>query len=187
MKPRIQEVTADLARIAADAERRFGGLSRRQLNWKPDAKSWSIAQCLDHVITTHDLYFPLLTRLADGTAKPTFQERFSPLSGLWGRMLIGIVSPDNAKKVKTTSKAAPSSSEIDEHIVERFARHQQQMIEHLRRLPTSIDPEKVIITSPLMAIVTYSLAVTFTIFTAHSQRHLDQAARLLEHDGFPAS
>jgi len=187
MEKRIQDVTADLAANGRHAMERFGELSKTQLNWKPDAKSWSVAQCLDHVITTHELYFPLLARLADGSAKPSFPERFSPLSGLWGRMLLGLVSPDKVIKVKTTGIAEPSSSEIDAGIVERYDQHQQRMIEHLRRLPTSMDPKKVIITSPLMAIVTYSLDVTFSIFTFHSQRHLDQAARLLDRDGFPSS
>ena len=184
MEKRIADVTAELTRIANDANERFGELSEQQLNWKPSAKGWSIAQCLDHVIVTHKLYFPLLGRLADGSHKPSFQERFSPLSGLWGRMLLYLVSPETERKVKTAPMAEPSQSEIDQ-IVERFAEHQAEMIEHLRRLPSTIDPHKTIITSPLMAIVTYSLDNTFTIFTTHSQRHLDQAVRVTEHDGFP--
>lgn len=186
MEKRIEDVMADLAKIAEDAKQSFGPLSAQQLNWKPAAKSWSIAQCLDHVITTHSLYFPLLQRLADGSAKPSLLERFSPFSGWWGRLLLKIVSPENESKVKTTAKAEPSASEIDGQIVQRFAEHQAEMVEQLRRLPKALDPATTIITSPLLAIATYSLDVAFTIFVAHSRRHLDQAGRVTEAEGFPA-
>ncbi|MGH9844290.1 MAG: DinB family protein, partial [Blastocatellia bacterium] len=30
----------------------FGGLTAQQLNWKPGADQWSVAQCFDHLVTT---------------------------------------------------------------------------------------------------------------------------------------
>jgi hypothetical protein len=37
---------------------RFGGLAAEQLNWKPSADQWSVAQCMDHLVTTNGTYFP---------------------------------------------------------------------------------------------------------------------------------
>lgn len=36
----------------------FSNISSEQLNWKPSAESWSIAQCLDHLIIADSSYFP---------------------------------------------------------------------------------------------------------------------------------
>ncbi|HTH38149.1 MAG TPA: DinB family protein, partial [Pyrinomonadaceae bacterium] len=66
MSGRIDQVTAELQKTADDARSTFGSLSVEQLNWKPAEKSWSIAQCFDHLITTHSLYFPLFERMAMG-------------------------------------------------------------------------------------------------------------------------
>jgi hypothetical protein len=33
-------------------------LSLEQLRWRPDARCWSIAECLDHLNLTLDLYLP---------------------------------------------------------------------------------------------------------------------------------
>ena len=115
----------------------------------------------------------------------SFWERYSPLSGFFGRFLIGSLSPDNLKKVRTTSRAQPSSSQIDGRIIERFSEHQQQLVEHLQRLPIEIEPKKLVITSPLIGLVTYNLDDCFTILVVHGQRHFDQAKRVMAADGFP--
>lgn len=185
MSERIEQVVNNLKRTAEEAGDAFGGLSAEQLNWKPAEKSWSIAQCFDHLITTHSLYFPEFERLAAGTVERSFWQKHSPLSGYFGRFLIKGLDPANQKKMKTTAKAFPSSSEIGGDIIERFCEHQRQMIDHLQKLPADIDPVKTIITSPLFGIVTYSLDDTFTILTVHCQRHCGQAKRVTETAGFP--
>jgi len=138
------------------------------------------------LITTHSLYFPLFERMANGEVKSTFWGKASPFSGFFGRFLIKSMRPENTKKMKTTSKAEPSISAIDGDIIGRFSEHQHQMIEHLQKLPTDIDPAKTIITSPLMGLVTYSLDDCFTVLEVHCQRHFGQAKRVTETDGFPA-
>jgi hypothetical protein len=178
MSERITETTSALKQVADDAQSTFGSLSASQLNWKPDDKSWSVAQCFDHLIATHSLYFPLFGRLAGGSSQSLW-ERISPLSGFFGRFLIKGLDPKNLKKMKTTSKAFPSSSEISGDIIKRFCEHQDQIIASLKKLE-SIDAKKTVITSPLLALVTYSLDDTFTILAFHCQRHFDQAKRVME-------
>ncbi|HVQ56196.1 MAG TPA: DinB family protein [Pyrinomonadaceae bacterium] len=185
MSGRIDQVTAELQKTADDARSTFGSLSVEQLNWKPAEKSWSIAQCFDHLITTHSLYFPLFERMAMGGVNQSSWEKHSPLSGFFGRFLIKGLDPKNQKKMKTTSKAFPSASEIGSDIIERFAKHQNQLIEYLRAFPSDLDPSKTVVTSPLLGFVTYSLEDTFTILVVHCQRHFGQAQRVTEGEGFP--
>ncbi len=185
MDERIEYVTSELQKIAADSRASFGSLSVEQLNWKPAETSWSVGQCLEHLITTHSLYFPLFERLEKGYVRPSFWEKYSLLSGFFGRFLIKSMRPENLKKMKTTAKAQPSASEIDAGIIERFNEHQYQMAAHLKKFPTDIDPAKTIITSPLLGLVTYSLEDTFTILVVHCQRHFGQAKRVMETEGFP--
>lgn len=184
MKNAISAICSDLKKTA-DASAAFGSLTAEQLNWKPAEKSWSVAQCFDHVITAHSLYFPLFERLTEGKTAMSFWENYSPLSGYFGRFLIKNLDPKNPKKMKTTGKAQPLASEIDGDIIERFSEHQKQMIEHLQKLPTDIDPAKTIITSPLLGFVTYSLADALTFVPMHCQRHFAQAKPVMETEGFP--
>jgi hypothetical protein len=187
MGSRLETVIGELAAVAVDARETFDGLSGEQLNWKPSPKRWSIAQCFDHLITTHTLYFPVFERLAAEGYKPSTWEKISPLSGFFGRFLIKSLRPENVKKMKTTAKAFPSSSQISADIVARYCEHQNELIEHIRRLPADIDPAKTIITSPLMGLVTYRLDDCFTILAVHGPRHFNQAKRVVETVGFPSS
>jgi hypothetical protein len=186
MSNRIEQVTRDLAATADDVSAAFDGLSGRQLNWKPAEKSWSVAQCLDHLITTHEMYFPMLERMAAGTYAPSFWAKISPLSAFFGRYLAGGLDPANQKKMKTTSKALPSASDIDDGIVSRYLDHQGALIDHLNALPVDMDPRTTMVTSPLMGAVTYSLDDTMTILVFHGQRHFLQAKRVTQSAGFPA-
>ncbi|MCB1057761.1 MAG: DinB family protein [Acidobacteria bacterium] len=185
MNPRLASVTTALSEITTEAVQRFGPLSVEPLNWKPAAGRWSVAQCLDHLIVIQGLYFPLLDGLARKDPKPSFWEKHSPLSGFFGRFLIRTLDPANTKATKTPAKAEPSGSALDGDIVERFRLHQAELIAHLEALPDDLDLERTIITSPLLGFVTYSLDDALTILVVHGQRHLGQARRVTEAEGFP--
>jgi hypothetical protein len=187
MSGRVEQIANELKRSAEDARATFGSFSSKQLNWKPAPKSWSIAQCFDHLITTHTLYFPLFERLAKGGAKQTFWENYSPLSGFFGRFLIKSLRPENVKPMKTTSRAFPSSSEIGGDIIDRYVENQILLIEAIEKVAAEADPAKTIVTSPLMGLVTYSLDDCYEILAVHGPRHFNQAKRVAESNGFPAN
>ncbi|QQS32440.1 MAG: DinB family protein [Acidobacteriota bacterium] len=185
MQSEISNIIKDLRQVAAEAAAEFGSMTAEELNWKPDAKGWSIAQCFDHLITTHGLYFDDLDRLARGDTKMSFWERNSPFSGFFGKFLIRSLDPKNTKKMKTTAKAVPSQSAIAADIIERFVLHQDELGEHIERAVEKTDPKKQIVTSPLMGFVTYSLADALTFIPMHCRRHYDQAKRVAAAENFP--
>src|ERR1044071_9807720 len=112
MDDRFTNICADIEKVAKDATATFGHLGRDQLNWKQSSKIWSIAQCFDHLITINSLYFPIFEKMrSDGVAN-SFWEKYSPLSGIFGRYLIKVLSPEYPKKIKTTKKAFPSASDL---------------------------------------------------------------------------
>ena len=185
MENAVSDICRELKNVANESREAFGSLTAEQLNWKPDAKSWSVAQCFDHLITTHSLYFPLFDRLIAGDKQTTFWEKYSPLSGFFGRFLIKGLDPNNKKKMKTTGKAFPSSSEIGADIIERFGEHQEEMARYVERLPLDPKWNELMITSPLLGFVTYSLDDAMTFVPMHCRRHFDQAKRVTEAAGFP--
>ncbi|MEZ4701305.1 MAG: DinB family protein [Rhodothermales bacterium] len=184
MNQRIEAITKDLASLASEVQHEFGELTSEQLNWKPDPNSWSVAQCFDHLIVSHSLYFPLLERLAGEAPEPTVWERLSPLSGLFGNLMVHSLKPDNTRKLKTTAKAHPSASRIDDGIITRYLAHQAELIDRIQALPGNL-PLSTVVTSPLMGLVTYSLEDALTILAVHGRRHRDQARRVMATAGFP--
>ncbi|HQU92389.1 MAG TPA: DinB family protein [Pyrinomonadaceae bacterium] len=183
MDERIGSIISDMTAVAEDAKTAFGSLSNEQLNWKPGAKSWSIAQCLDHLVKTNEQFFPEFAKLASGNRKNSIIENYSPLTGWAGRFLIKAVSEDS-KKAKAPSKAIVPPSDIEERIVERFCDHVADVNRRIDAV-ADVDRKKTVVTSPFLAIFTYTLDDAYTVLVEHSKRHIRQAKRVMEAEGFP--
>lgn len=185
MDERIQSIISDMNAVADDARATFGSLSADQLNWKPGEKSWSVAQCLDHIIRSNTEFYPEFHKLASGTRKNSLWESISPFTGWGGRFLIKAVSEDS-KKAKAPSKAIVPPSDIDPNIVEIFSNHIAEVNQKIESV-ASADRKKTVVTSPFLAIFTYSLDDAYTVLVEHSKRHVRQAKRVMEAEGFPSS
>ena len=185
MDERIGSIISEMKAVAEDTRATFGTLTSEQLNWKPGEKSWSIAQCLDHLIKTNEQFYPEFEKLASGNRKNSFIENYSPLTGWAGRFLIKAVSEDS-KKAKAPSKAIVPPSDIDAGIVDRFAEHIAEVSQKIEAV-ANVDRKKTIVTSPFLAVFTYSLDDAYTVLVEHSKRHIRQAKRVTAAEGFPSS
>ncbi len=158
---------------------RFAALQFDQLAWQPDPRSWSIGQCLEHLIELNELYFSVFADIASGAKRRTFIERIPVLPGLWGTLLLNGVKPDNAKKMRAPLAYDPSVADISPDIVEQFCTHQQALAASISSL-ADIDLDAQIIKSPVVGFITYSLRHAILIIVEHEERHLNQADRVLE-------
>jgi len=178
----VESITAQIDEISAEVRELFGDLSAEQLNWRPAPESWSVAQCLEHLIRSNEEFYPEFDQLAAGTRKNTLWQSISPLSGIAGAFLVKTLKTDR-QKVKTNQKMTPPS-ELGGDIVDRFVRHQSE----LKQKVTSIagaDWNKVVLTSPFVKIMTYRLATGLQAVIEHERRHVRQAKRVVESEGFP--
>jgi len=182
---KLNNLILDLNTITDDARDAFGNLTGDQLNWKPSEKGWSVAQCLNHLILTNEQFYPEMDKLASGTRKNSFFENYSPFTGFFGRFLIKAVT-EGSKPASAPSKKIVPPSDLPADIVDRYCAHQEEMIEKLK-LTGGTDWEKTIVTSPFMPIMTYSLADANKVLVEHSKRHINQAKRVTQADGFPTA
>ena len=183
MIERIETITTELSKVADEAKATFGGLSPEQLNWKPSEKSWSVAQCLDHIIKTNHEFDAEFEKLASGTRKNSFWENYSPFSGWAGSFLIGVIKND-AKKAKAPTQRIVPSSDIDAGIVDKLV---NEIAEVNRKVGAcaAADRQKTVVTSPFLKVFTYKLDDALTVLVEHSKRHVRQAKRVIATDGFP--
>ncbi|MEZ5427516.1 MAG: DinB family protein [Pyrinomonadaceae bacterium] len=180
----MEEIISQLKQISAGAQDSFGRLSAGQINWKPSGESWSVGQCFEHLIKTNEMFYDQLERIADGTRRNSFLENYSPLSGFFGRFLIKSLKSDE-KKFKAPSPKIVPPSEIDPHIIEIFAGHQTEFIGKINDAK-SADLKKIVITSPFLKFMTYKFTQAMTAMVEHEKRHIRQAERVRQTEGFPA-
>lgn len=178
----LHNIIDELTEIGQKAEFTFGDLTPEQINWKPSAESWSIGQCFEHLIKSNELYFADFERIAKGDRKNSFLENFSPFSRFFGKFIANSLKKDS-QKVKTIPDAVPPSK-IEADIIEKFAKHQAELIEKIGQMKNA-DWNKTRLTSPFLKVATYNLNDTFQIIIEHERRHFRQAERVLESETSP--
>jgi hypothetical protein len=180
----LAEVEAEMSAVARDAQSTFGALDERQLNWRPDATSWSVAQCFDHLLNMNRLMFQAIDRAWDGSHPLAWWQRLPMMSRVFGALLIKSQSPDAKRKHTAPATATPSASAIDAGVVARFVASQSTAAARVRSL-TGRDAASTIMVSPFAAFITYSVLDGCRLIVAHARRHFEQARRVTEQPGFP--
>jgi len=180
----LVDVRTELDAIAADAGTAFGRLDARQINWKADASRWSVAQCLEHLLTANRQMVEMADQALDATRGRTLWQRLPIWPGLLGRMLVRTQSPNATRRFKAPGKAQPAASALDTGIVARFVDRQRELIAKLDASATR-DLAGVVMASPFLGIVTYSVLDGWRLIAAHERRHVQQAKRVMAMPGFP--
>lgn len=179
-------MAAELDAIARDAASVFGGLDERQLNWRPTATSWSVAQCFDHLLNTNRGMFASADAAVGHSRPRTVWQRLPGLPTLFGRLLIRSQMPEAKRKFSAPPQAHPASSAIDPQIIERFITHQHDAAARVRALDGR-DAGRVIMVSPFVSFITYSVLDGCRLVVTHERRHFEQARRVTQEPGFPSS
>lgn len=149
------------------------------LNFKPYPEKWSAAQCVDHLITTNNLYYNKLNGLSSKDNLPLSITDAPIKSTFFGRLLIKSVNPDNIKKYKTFGVLNPSNSNFDRIIFEKFILLQNDFVKLIDKL-SNFNLFKIKISSPASNLVSLNSAEVFWLINYHNERHLNQASKTME-------
>lgn len=162
----------------------FSDISLEQLNWKSSPESWSIAQCLEHLIIADSSYFNDLEKITGGNFKMDLWEKYSPFTRLCGRLMKNRLQEQVKKKMIAPKKIQPQSSGKSLSTIEDYLKNLDMFLAFISNCK-NVDIDKIVITSPTIRIVTYSLRDAFTFLIQHEHRHINQGIRVKTNEGFP--
>ena len=127
--------------------------SQEQLNFPPGNGSWSIGQCLSHIIKTNEAYFPEMKRILSEGYRMHFWEKHSPFSNSIGKSMLTHLGADIKKKFKTPKVFSPTSKVIATTLITAFSNHQKSMVALYQSFENKL-PQNTIITSPASKLIT---------------------------------
>ena len=182
----LAEVKTGLAEIARDAETTFGALNGRQLNWRPDAARWSVAQCFEHLLTANRLMLGQADDALDPAHPRSVWQRLPVLPGVIGRIMVRSQAPEATRKFKAPAPARPATSDIAADVVQRFVEQHRDAVARVAALDEG-RAARTIMTSPFVRIITYSVLDGWRLMVAHDRRHFEQARRVTQSPGFPVT
>src|SRR5262249_53935235 len=123
----LAEVTSGLRDVMRDTQATFGHLGPAQLNWRPDEKRWSVAQCFEHLLTGNEMMLRAAREAMNAESVSVWQ-RLPFLPAFFGRALIRSQAPGAAGKYTAPAKATPTRSAIARDIIERFVEQQRDVV-----------------------------------------------------------
>ncbi|NVK29161.1 MAG: DinB family protein [Flavobacteriia bacterium] len=171
--------------LQKEVESAFYFLEAEELNMKPDEKSWSILQCIEHINLTNEYYVKAIRKAIAANTYPDASSTPYKM-GTFGKFMTDAMRPKEGSirwKMKTFQKLRPLN-EIDpkarlvEHVVfEKFNEDMSALLsalEEAQKLPW----KKVKIKTLLGGMLKLKLGDAMAFVIAHSQRHVEQAMKV---------
>jgi len=180
----LADASSALHDIARDAESAFGHLDVQQLNWKPEADRWSVAQCFEHLVTGNRLMLRAAHDALDG-AQRTIWQRVPLMPRVLGSLMIRSQSPGVSRRYVAPSAAQPIASEISADIIERFIAQQDEAATWMQTLDEGTARHTIMV-SPFVRFIAYSVLDGCRLMAAHDRRHFEQARRVTVAYQFPS-
>jgi hypothetical protein len=180
----IEEVEKELNDATHRAWTLVQSTDGRLFTVRPNASSWSAAECLSHLSISSELFLPVLQKAIEDARKRGLKEsKRPPKMDLIGRVLRWFLEPPIRQRVKTSAPFVPRSVRAKADAFGEFASLQSKVTE-LLNATRGIDLSRVKVVSPFDKRVRYNLYSAFRILVAHERRHLwqaEQAVSALRH------
>jgi DinB superfamily len=168
----LAQLKRQLDDCSAGAQELIDAVTAAEFAQRPNNGGWSIAECIEHLTATTQLYLPILaSSLANAPAGN------GPYKMDWkGRLLKWVLEPPYRSRVKTIASLEPSIKDPAK-VLPDFLLSQKQFVDAME-LWRGRAADKVLITSPFNKRLRYNIYSLFNVVAAHERHHLWQAQRV---------
>jgi hypothetical protein len=183
-RPDIQELHEAFSARRPLIQRNFGELDSRAFNWRPRPDQWSAAQCLDHLCQTGFAWVEQLGPLFWASLLRGVHHDKPSFPGRTGKWIIGFMENEN-RRMKAPAPFLPQSEDDYEvrDVLSAFVALGDGWEATLRRA-SQLDLGRLRIGSPASALLRMPVGTWLYFLSAHEDRHIAQALRILEHPKF---
>lgn len=175
----LEECRKQIEAASADARALMEGLTEEQLNWRPEAGAWSMAECLDHLaVTGRQMCAQLREVIKEARSKGLLGS--GPFRhGRIGDVIVRSMEPPPKRKFRAPAVFRPRPDLPAAEVSEGFFAAQVEILGLLREA-VGVDLGRARVTSPVSRWVKYSLGQAFALIATHERRHLWQARQVRE-------
>jgi hypothetical protein len=184
--PELESYREQFQENRNEARRLTEELSDEQMNWRPAAGRWSIAECFAHLDLIGRLYRPVLTTVIDKARKDNRLARGPFRLGFIGRKFIGSMEPPPKLKVRTVASMLPGglSAHNADAVMDEFY-VLGDTFTALMKSAEGLDLRRVRVRSVVTPLLRLGIGEWFAFLAAHERRHIWQARQVLNAPGFP--
>lgn len=174
-----------LRAIREDAESLVKGVTKEQFNWQPDPSRWSIAQCLQHLVTYADELIAVQRNAIEQARIRDWRSDGPYRHGRLFRFVAEGMEPPPKRRYRTSKAFWPKGDYEPGQMLTEFLLRQDRFSDVIRRAH-GLDLGRIRFSVPGIPVVRASLGQSFTYALAHERRHLWQARQVKAEASFPA-
>ena len=156
----------------------IAGLSPAQWNFKPDDKTWSVAECAEHIAISEDTIFDLVTKKI--MSAPAAPEKMELTKGK-DEQVIKVI-PDRSSKAQAPEFLRPTKRWPDAaSLVSHFKQSRDRTIDYVKTTQEDLRSH----ITPHPAVKEIDAYQWILLISAHTERHTAQIKEVMAHPGFP--
>jgi hypothetical protein len=181
----LQQVLDEIEQADRAADALVSALTEAQCQWQPDGgRSWSVAQCLEHLAATNIVYGDAMRRGVE-EARRRGWNAYTPLKpGFFGRKFVSSMEPPVRRRARAPGQVRPRSPLTRAEILGRYHDAHARVMQTIRDA-AAIDPNRATFPNPFFRMVRVKVATGMQVIAAHDRRHLWQAQQVIARPDFP--
>ncbi len=185
LRPDLQQLLDEIDAVDRATEALLRRVSDEQFFWQPnEGRSWSIAQCLDHLAVTNALYGHAMAE-AIKTARALGSTGGGPIeSSFFGRQFLKTMEPPVTRRFRAPGKVIPRTHKTRDEIVREF-RQGHERLRAMIQAAAEIDVNRARFRNPFFKFFSVRVGTGLRVGPAHDRRHLWQAENVTKAPGFP--
>jgi len=172
----LASLLEQIQRATLEAKKLVLGRSAIDLTSRLGPKSWSAAQCLDHLARTTRSFLPAISKAVATAPNLTTNRPFR--TGTIALLLIRNLEPPYRLRYKVLPQLVPQEKNF-EAAWSAFEESQSRLSESVLSA-TGLAIDKVKVQCPVYAHAIYNVYGAFRMLTAHERRHLWQIEQILK-------
>lgn len=178
----LKVLRTDLEDLVATAKERLAPLDPEALLQRPTPDSWSVAECLAHLMATNAGY---LASIDEALRRSPATPGIGHTSFRGGRLAAWFIrqsGPEVPRKSKAPRVFAPKDADVGPGVVAAYL-EQQREIDRLLVAAEGAGLMRIKVPSPASRLIRLRLGDAFRLMVEHERRHVLQAIRVLDTPG----
>ncbi|HKW34609.1 MAG TPA: DinB family protein [Candidatus Acidoferrum sp.] len=180
----LAEYARQIAELKDQAAALLRGLGYVQYNWRPAADSWSMAQCIAHIVLTDEIYIPVLGKcVVDARARGLLGS--GPFRhGRLGNWFVRSMDAPAKRRFKNPKQITPREEQTLAAGLANFnVIHDHILL--LVKQADGVNLSRAKFRTPFLKLLKLSLGQGIAVMLAHGRRHLWQASEVRKRPDFP--
>jgi len=153
-------------------------LDEERFNWRPDERSWSVAQCLDHLNRGNRIYCESMRGALEEAQRKNASRRGPIQQRALERWFVRSLEPPPRRRLPAPKKIVPAARKSRAEVGEEWTRIQAQ-IRDLLVQAAPLDLNRARFVNPFIPLVRFSVGTGFLVIETHERRHLLQARKVV--------